>query len=418
VYTAVTPTGIKDTFYNLIGASPNTGPITIDINTTDSCGNPSFLGESLHTTMHLKSVLDTCKYTFTLSWTPYIGWKGIKKHYILEDFADTPTVIDSVGGGSFQYSKPYLPNKNYKFFIRAIKDTSAQTSSTSNMVQFSAPNQQFQNKLSFDYVSSIAPIGNSIEVKISPLTNNVTKEVTLITWNSNWQLQSTQTIKTKDILFPINTGLSDDTKWYFSLEGINWCGDKILSGDTSVNIIANVDEVGNSRLINWNTYFTWNNGIDTYEIKRGTGDVDNIVFTDFTLSSDTFFSDSDEITEIGSSGICYQITAIENLPFQNRSKSNVVCVAKSEGVFVPNAFVPNGINNFFKPEGVTINYEDSEIEIYNRWGQQIYHNRILMGWDGKAQGKTCETGVYLYKLKIIKTNNEIEYKTGTVSLLR
>jgi len=60
------------------------------------------------------------------------------------------------------------------------------------------------------------------------------------------------------------------------------------------------------------------------------------------------------------------------------------------------------------------------MEVYDRWGGRIFRSEnILVGWDGKKNGKECPGGVYVYKIvfsvDIVPGNQE---RVGTVALVR
>ncbi len=84
-----------------------------------------------------------------------------------------------------------------------------------------------------------------------------------------------------------------------------------------------------------------------------------------------------------------------------------------QGLFVPNAFIPEGDNpdlQLFKPVG--INLRKYKIEIFNRWGFVIWSSMKLdsegspaEGWDGTLGGKPLPIGDYVWKI-------EAEFKTG------
>jgi gliding motility-associated-like protein len=69
-------------------------------------------------------------------------------------------------------------------------------------------------------------------------------------------------------------------------------------------------------------------------------------------------------------------------------------------VSFPNVFSPNndGINDLFKP----ITYDcisNSELRIYNRWGNELYVTReVIDGWNGKSRDKDCVDGAYFWTL--------------------
>jgi gliding motility-associated-like protein len=89
----------------------------------------------------------------------------------------------------------------------------------------------------------------------------------------------------------------------------------------------------------------------------------------------------------------------------------------------PTAFSPNsdGINDIFLPRvtGVVSGYQ---IEIYNRFGEQVWRNSDLnKGWNGEYNGKKCpsENYVWYVKYNIVKgeTPKTVE-KAGSVVLIR
>ncbi|MFM9816268.1 gliding motility-associated C-terminal domain-containing protein, partial [Streptomyces scabiei] len=76
-----------------------------------------------------------------------------------------------------------------------------------------------------------------------------------------------------------------------------------------------------------------------------------------------------------------------------------VAVRNPRKVGVPNAFSPNGdgINDVWRP----INLEDypgSELSIWNRWGNRIFHsfgpNKADYTWDGKFNSQLQPQEVY------------------------
>ena len=92
----------------------------------------------------------------------------------------------------------------------------------------------------------------------------------------------------------------------------------------------------------------------------------------------------------------------------------------SPGLFVPNAFTPNGDgnNDIFRP--VAIGMKSMDIfRVYNRWGQMLYSGTGNgAGWDGTFGGRPQEAATYVwYAEGIDYLNNKIKRK-GTVILIR
>lgn len=97
-------------------------------------------------------------------------------------------------------------------------------------------------------------------------------------------------------------------------------------------------------------------------------------------------------------------------------------------ITVPNIFTPNGdgVNDVFQIESQAI--EIMEIEIFNRWGKEMFSTNISGFtvekekkdvWDGTSKsGERCSDGVYYYII-YAKGYDDIEYKkNGTITLLR
>jgi hypothetical protein len=92
---------------------------------------------------------------------------------------------------------------------------------------------------------------------------------------------------------------------------------------------------------------------------------------------------------------CYYIEAeydlnLPDVPLVSslQTTSNRVCLFHRPIIYIPNAFVPEGVNNVFKPTiffGDPANYR---MTIYNRYGGRIFETtNPAQGWDGTDGGK-------------------------------
>lgn len=86
---------------------------------------------------------------------------------------------------------------------------------------------------------------------------------------------------------------------------------------------------------------------------------------------------------------------------------------------IPNVFTPNGdkINDEFSYR----NAEDWQFttQIFNRWGQLLYHDSDGKFWDGTYKGEVVPDGVYFYMIeaKAFKTGEVSNYK-GSVTVFK
>ncbi|MCB9241704.1 MAG: gliding motility-associated C-terminal domain-containing protein [Flavobacteriales bacterium] len=88
--------------------------------------------------------------------------------------------------------------------------------------------------------------------------------------------------------------------------------------------------------------------------------------------------------------------------------------------FIPSSFTPNGdgLNEVFKP--TLVNFENYELEIFNRWGERLFGTHdVNVGWDGTYNGNPVPEGVYLYRMRFIATENgEFQNVNGLLHVVR
>jgi len=90
---------------------------------------------------------------------------------------------------------------------------------------------------------------------------------------------------------------------------------------------------------------------------------------------------------------------------------------------IPNSFSPNGDgrNDYFLPrEILSSGVRSFKMEIYNRWGEQIFSTTTTdgRGWDGKYNGVDQPVGVFVYLIDVEFINGVKKNFTGNVTLMR
>ena len=92
---------------------------------------------------------------------------------------------------------------------------------------------------------------------------------------------------------------------------------------------------------------------------------------------------------------------------------------KGPEIYVPNAFSPNadGKNDVFRIKPVSMHVQT--FEIYNRWGHKIYSSPdYRKGWDGKVNGVTQDSGMYVWVLMGKDENGKSVRRSGNVMLIK
>jgi len=105
-----------------------------------------------------------------------------------------------------------------------------------------------------------------------------------------------------------------------------------------------------------------------------------------------------------------------------KGRDSIVVLPKQclKGLFVPNAFTPNGDtkNDLFKPSlfGTVKQYG---FTVYNRYGEIVFETKDpAIGWDGTIKGKAQGPGVFVWKCIYQIDNQVIASEQGTFILIR
>jgi len=175
--------------------------------------------------------------------------------------------------------------------------------------------------------------------------------------------------------------------------------------------------------LEWNEYSDWYNGVKQYEIFRILdGNYDSAA--PLTTITGTSLNYADDISSFPPSmNVCYFIRAAESpgnpvVP-NSYSVSNISCAMRDPVFNMPNAFMPEGTNNKFRPVQSFIDSESFLMQIYNKWGKMIYETSdIDTGWNGTIEGDTAPADLYVYCIRYKSLQGKEYEKRGTVLLIR
>ena len=103
-----------------------------------------------------------------------------------------------------------------------------------------------------------------------------------------------------------------------------------------------------------------------------------------------------------------------------KSTDNMRVVVKDPRVVkIPNVISPNGDGVYDRwVIGNIDDYPDAEVQIFNRYGTQVYEVRgynNASGWEGKLNGVDLPVGAYYY---IIRLNGKVKPIAGVISIIR
>src|SRR5690606_15555371 len=203
--------------------------------------------------------------------------------------------------------------------------------------------------------------------------------------------------------------------YYYSIEVQSPCGNLLdtsnLGRTIFLQVDANKERVAN--VLSWNAYEGWDSAASHYNIYRGIDGNLDLTSPYATVSPEKAEGPHEYVDDImeetASLGkYCYLVIAVEgNVDPEfaafigpSSSRSNYACADMEPLFYIPNAFSPNGVNKFFRPEGQFINFSFYEMVIFNRWGEKLFETRdFFEGWDGTVDGEDAQDGTYVYSIR-------------------
>jgi gliding motility-associated-like protein len=100
-------------------------------------------------------------------------------------------------------------------------------------------------------------------------------------------------------------------------------------------------------------------------------------------------------------------------------ETDSIIITTAGNLIIYSGFTPNGdgINDFWDIDNV-IYYPNITVDVYNRWGGQVFHSKgysDAQRWDGKYKGKDVSIGTYWY---VINLNDGSRPITGHITIVR
>jgi len=223
----------------------------------------------------------------------------------------------------------------------------------------------------------------------------------------------------EDLFIDDPTARVQTQSYYYRLVAYDDCN-KTKSYNIARSILLQGFTDQKTNTLNWNSYETWNQGVERYTIYRildgdlttpeflGTTDPTRLSYVDLLSGVDP------------AKAVCYWVVANE-ISTTAISQSNTFCIPKDPILFMPNAFYPDGINHLLRPvpKPAFVDVQSFKMTIFNRWGQQLFETTdITTGWDGVINGQNAPAGLYTYLLNYKSLEGKEYTKRGTAALVR
>ncbi|WP_084165770.1 T9SS type B sorting domain-containing protein [Dyadobacter crusticola] len=201
---------------------------------------------------------------------------------------------------------------------------------------------------------------------------------------------------------------TSETSYCYRFNYQNSCGQKLPVTQPICTILLKK----NLTTLNWSPESPLLEGIDNYEVSQiassGATNIPNQLKTSYTvqLNSQSDLEYNFQVRANSASG-------------DFESLSNIINYRRSAGVFVPDAFSPNGDGYNDVLEAKSTQLQSFAFSVLNRWGEVVFHSDdIAKGWDGTINGANAPVGSYVYKMTFVDDINQTVEKSGTFMLLR
>lgn len=224
---------------------------------------------------------------------------------------------------------------------------------------------------------------------------------------SNWD--SLITVKSEDSYYFDKSVSTSQFAYDYTVSGEDACRNIVkIDPHNTILLEGIVDENNESLKIYWNRYYGWADGVNRYEIWRKIDNKTSYQLSEFSVDSFITFNN-------GADGFehCFRIKAIEKSGNGTSSFSNALCLKFLHSIKIPNVFTPNndGTNDTWIIHNIEL-YPDSRVQIFNRWGREIYNTT---GYKNDWAGKNLNEDTYFY---IVRIKNSTESYTGYLRLIR
>lgn len=396
----------------------------------DPCGNTSLVTPPHSNILMQAEGASACDRSVKISWTLYQNWaNGVEKHEIWVQENGTPARL--VGQAASNATAFTFENANagveYCFFVKAIENGTG-FASNSNQVCLTLDVVQGVTEL----VATSATITADNKVQLSWIWNanaEISKyEILRATGTGNFTVIATQApdspLSMENIFIDETAAPSTSTASY-QIRTVDACNTSVISNTASTVLLQAKGQGNTASFVFWTDYshnFATTIRYELYRIET------NTLPTLIASYGENTREHLDELNPSDPSQLnaCYFVIASTSLALPNgtvipvESRSNTACAAQSFELFVPNAFVPNGLNQTFRPVlQFGLSPAAFSMIIYDRWGGKVFETTAIeTGWDGKKNGQDLPQGAYTYHIKLTRSNGKPVAQAGTVLLIR
>ncbi len=409
-------------------SNPDSCSLSYCIAAFDSCNNTSRINTNQNT-IYLKSTFDICGRSVTLNWTPYLNMpSGLNGYNIyVKKNNGAYTLLGTTTSTTTTFTQDQLAdNSTYVYYIQAYNNpgTITSTSNTDTVVAY-APSQpeyvylRYATVVNSDYANITALIdtsGYSSGCKILRADDSTSA--------FNYIGTSLPVAHSGKVSYNDHTANVNIQSYFYKIIVLDSCGNDIDTSNIGRTIYLQAKaDADMKNILTWNSYELWLGSVNEYVVYR---EVDGVwEGSPIALLSPASNSYTDDVSSFTTSDgkFGYMVVADEGpgdtYHYTDTSTSNIAIALQPPRLYIPNAFVPQGVNKIFIPVNVFVTTENYQFSIYNNWGALIFQTTdTKTGWDGTFKGKLVQQGVYVYVVRFENSGGQMMESSGTVTLIR
>ena len=393
----------------------------------DSCGNVGPFYNNPHQTILLNTNTGNCIKEINLTWSEYVNWNNGVADY---------TVYTSINGGAYTSSGSVSATDfaytftNFNDGDRVCLYVEARESSTgfTSKSNVRCVDISFTQPAAYNYLlNATVNNDNIVELLWRPDVNADLKNYKILRSTSSTNFNTIEDIVPVFPIPPVEQFLDSSATvnqhdYYYQIDVSDSCDQGVTSGVVHTILLEGTALPGFTNKLEWNPFEITYGTVTGYKLFYLQNGIWQTIATLPASANSYNHQGSDPEEDVVA---CYRVEASANMSFPDGmdttviSSSNTYCVEQNAIVYIPTAFVPEGVNNVFKPS-ITFGKEGTyQMLIFNRWGQQIFEtNDLNKGWDGRYNGELVQQGVYSYYITVTGENNKIIERKGTVMVIR
>lgn len=394
---------------------------TYTIAAIDACGNIGLLYDNPHRTILLEVDINRCNQTLDLAWEMYQNWDNpITAHQIRAKVnGSPPSLVQTVSGEDFVVALSDYNDGDYVCLTAQAVELFTGSASTTNEICVTVDIVEPQDYI---YLSNVS------------IDDNGDLEI-FWNWDAEADLQEysilqndVPKVQTLQILQPLayyldTTFVADTGSVSVQISSTDSCDAIQISTLAKTIFLEGSPNSNYQNLLRWSAFEMEFSEVFSYQIYRIVEDIPELVGNvDGNILS---FTDEIDGYNEAEADIRYYVVAQHYIELPDGtmkavfSQSNTILIQQQSKIFMPNAFVPEGQNNEFRPVMVFAENSTFQMLIYDRWGQLLFETTDAgEGWNGRQNGNILRQGVYTYVVRVTQLNGETIEQKGTVVLIR